>query len=175
MTRSRTPLGAPAVAPPPSRPLGTSGLRTTLEFLPQHPGGAPPDWPWACHIWPLSQGPCMSPRHTGPSCLGRGADPSQRPSSGTGRVSCKPREASPLPAPDAAAGEVGVPVTASAGHPRGPPRPPLFLLTAHCPLVPSSRTLTTHLPHQAPFRAPIAQALSPGVHPRGHSARVVPG
>lgn len=51
-----------------------------------------------------------------------------------------------------------------------PPRPTSaapFLLTAQCPLVPSSRTLTTHLPHQAPFRAPIAQPLSPGVHPRG--------
>lgn len=58
-------------------------------------------------------------------------------------------------------------MTASAGHPRGPPRPPLSLPTAQCPLVPPSRTLTTHPPHQAPFRALIAQPLSPGVHPRG--------
>ena len=41
MTRSRTPLRAPAVAPPPSRPLGTSGLRTTLQVPASAPGRCP--------------------------------------------------------------------------------------------------------------------------------------
>lgn len=85
---------------------------------------------------------------------------------------CKPREASPLPAPDSEAGGVGVRVTESAGHPRGPPRPPLSLLTAQCPLIPSFCMLTTHPPHQTLFRAHIAQPLSPGIHPRGDTRPV---
>ena len=179
MTRSRTPLRAPAVAPPPSRPLGTSGLRTTLQV----PASAPGRCPTRLAVGPSRPAsPSGSPRVP---MAHWALLPGQRgrllPAAliwiweGVGRVLCKPREASPLPATDSEAGGVGVHLTDSAGHPRAPPRLPLSLLTAQSPLIPSSCMLTSPA-SPGHVQGSHRSAPEPRRPPhRGHSARAVPG
>jgi hypothetical protein len=176
VTRSRTPPGTPAVAPPPSRPLGTSGLRTTLQVpasapsrrptrlavgpsRPASPSGSPrvPMTHWALlpgqsgRLLPAAlvwiwEGVVQTKRSISPSCPRLGS---------RGGWCARDRERRPPPRPTSAA-------------PFPPDRPvptDSFLLHAdHAPTSPD------------PVQGSHRSAPEPRHPPqRGHSARAVPG